>query len=111
MRCSRNRSLVVVVVLFIQMICFAQSQRWTEQKAASWYQQQPWLVGSNFIPSNSINELEMWQAESFDSQEIDKEFGWAESIGMNTMRVFLHDLVYQQDPAGFIKRIDPFLAI
>ena len=30
---------------------------------------------------------------------------------MNTMRVFLHDLLWQQDPAGFRKRIDAFLAI
>jgi hypothetical protein len=90
---------------------FAQSQRWTEAKANAWYQAQPWLVGSNFIPSNAINELEMWQADSFDPQEIDKELGWAESLGMNTMRVFLHDLLWQQDAAGFKKRIDTFLTI
>jgi hypothetical protein len=109
MRVARNRILVVVVLLCTQLLCNA--QRWSEEKAAAWYQQQPWLVGSNFIPSNSINELEMWQAESFDPQEIDKELGWAESIGMNTMRVFLHDLMWQQDSAGFTKRIDQFLAI
>jgi hypothetical protein len=90
---------------------FAQSQRWTEAKANAWYQAQPWLVGSNFIPSNSINELEMWQADSFDPQEIDKELGWAEGLGMNTMRVFLHDLLWQQDAPGFKKRIDTFLSI
>jgi Cellulase (glycosyl hydrolase family 5) len=90
---------------------FAQSQRWTEAKANAWYQAQPWLVGSNFIPSNAINELEMWQADSFDPQEIDKELGWAEGLGMNTMRVFLHDLLWQQDAPGFKKRIDTFLAI
>lgn len=53
----------------------------------------------------------MWQAETFDAQEIDKELGWAEGLGMNTMRVFLHDLLWQQDPSGFTKRIDMFLAI
>jgi hypothetical protein len=30
---------------------------------------------------------------------------------MNTMRVFLHDLLWQQDSAGFTRRIDQFLAI
>lgn len=109
MRVARHPILVVVFLLLTQLLCSA--QRWSEEKAAAWYQQQPWLVGSNFIPSNSINELEMWQAESFDPQEIDKELGWAESIGMNTMRVFLHDLVWQHDSAGFTKRIDQFLAI
>ena len=68
-------------------------------------------MGSNFIPANAINELEMWQAATFDPQEIDKELGWAESLGMNTMRVFLHDLLWQQDAAGFQQRINVFLSI
>jgi hypothetical protein len=53
----------------------------------------------------------MWQADTFDPKRIDLELGWAESLGMNTMRVFLHDLPWPQDPAGFRKRIDSFLAI
>ena len=38
---------------------------------------------------------------------------WAgpKAMGMNTMRVFLHDLLWQQDAAGFQKRIDQFLTI
>lgn len=86
-------------------------QRWTEEKASAWYVQQPWLVGSNFVPADAINELEMWQEATFDAAEIDKEFGWAEGIGMNTMRVFLHDQLWSQDAPGFKKRIDTFLTI
>jgi len=89
----------------------AQTNRWTEKEAADWYAKQPWLVGSNYIPANAINELEMWQADSFDPKRIDLELGWAEAIGLNTMRVFLHDLPWQQDAAGFKKRIDTFLQI
>jgi hypothetical protein len=85
--------------------------RWTEKAANDWYAQQRWLVGSNYIPASAINELEMWQADTFDPQRIDRELGWAESIGLNTMRVFLHDLPWQQDPKGFQKRIDTFLEI
>jgi hypothetical protein len=85
--------------------------RWTEKQANDWYAAQPWYVGSNYIPSNAINELEMWQSATFDPKRIDVEFGWAESIGLNAMRVFLHDLVWQQDAAGFQKRIDTFLSI
>ena len=85
--------------------------RWTEKAANNWYAKQPWLVGSNYIPATAINELEMWQEETFDPERIDKELGWAESIGLNTMRVFLHDLPWQQDPKGFQKRIDAFLSI
>lgn len=85
--------------------------RWSEAKAEAWYAKQPWLVGSNYIPASAINELEMWQADSFDPQRIDKELGLAEGLGMTTMRVFLHDLVWQQDPAGYRQRIDQFLTI
>jgi len=94
-----------------QQACASQSARWTEKAANDWYAKQPWLVGSNYIPATAINELEMWQADSFDPQRIDLELGWAESIGLNTMRVFLHDLPWQQDPEGFRKRIDTFLQI
>lgn len=89
----------------------ASEHRWPEQKANEWYRHQPWLVGANFIPQDAINQLEMWQADTFNPQEIDRELGWAEGIGMNTMRVFLHDLLWQQDQAGFERRLDTFLAI
>lgn len=85
--------------------------RWSEEKANSWYAEQPWLVGANYIPASAINELEMWQADTFDPARIDKELGWAEGIGFNAMRVFLHDLLWQQDADGFKKRIDTFLEI
>jgi hypothetical protein len=85
--------------------------RWTVEAANAWYAKQPWLVGSNYLPSNAINELEMWQPATFSPKRIDTELGWAESIGMNTMRVFLHDLLWQQDSAGFKKRMDTFLTI
>jgi len=90
---------------------YGQTQRWTEAKANAWYGQQTWPVGSNYIPASAINQLEMWQQETFDLKEIDKELGWAEGLGMNTMRVFLHDLVWQQDANGFKSRVDLFLSI
>jgi hypothetical protein len=89
----------------------APRDRWTEAQANAWYQHEPWLVGSNYIPAYAINQLEMWQADTFDAARIDKELGWAQHLGMNTMRVFLHDLLWQQDAAGFQKRIDTFLTI
>lgn len=89
----------------------AASARWTEDQANKWYQKQGWLVGANFNPYNAINELEMWQPGTFDPARIDTELGWAEAIGMNTMRVYLHDLLWKQDPEGFKKRIDTFLSI
>ena len=101
----------VVLILGFAASSPAQKPRWAEKAANDWYAQQPWLVGSNYIPSTAINELEMWQAASFDPQQIDRELGWAESLGLNTMRVFLHDLLWQQDAEGFKKRLDAFLTI
>jgi hypothetical protein len=109
-RLSGILSIVLLATMCAPLIAQA-PERWTEEKANAWYAQQPWLVGANFIPSNAINEFEMWQAATFDPAEIDKELGWAEGIGMNTMRVFLQDQLWSQDAPGFKKRIDTFLTI
>ncbi|TDE16755.1 cellulase family glycosylhydrolase [Dyadobacter psychrotolerans] len=84
---------------------------WTKEQAKEWYAKQGWLVGADFLPSTAINQLEMFQEASFDTATINRELGWAEGIGMNTMRVYLHDLLYQQDSVGFFKRLDVFLDI
>lgn len=101
----------ILLLASASSLCAAAPTRWSEKSASDWYARQPWLVGANYIPANAINELEMWQAETFDPRQIDLELGWAQSIGMNTMRVFLHDLLWQQDAQGFTRRIDTFLAI
>ncbi|MCD2422524.1 glycoside hydrolase family 5 protein [Niabella pedocola] len=85
--------------------------RWTEKQAASWYAQQRWLVGANFLPSTAINQLEMFRPESFDTATISREFAYAHSLGMNTMRVYLHDLLYLYDREGFFKRLDIVLGL
>lgn len=101
-----------VLLLFALLTNATQAApRWSVEKANQWYSQQPWLVGANFIPSTAINQLEMWQAETFDPATIDRELGYAEKIGLNTMRVFLHNLPYEQDAAGFTQRIDQYLTI
>ena len=102
---------VLIAVVWCASAASAQTPRWPESKAQAWYAQQPWLIGSNYVPRSAINQLEMWQEASFDPEQIDRELGWAEAMGMNTMRVFLHDLPWQQDAAGFRKRIDQFLTI
>lgn len=106
-----------VFILLLSLCCCTQAQSndgpvpWPETRAHEWYDHQPWLVGSNYIPSTAINQLEMWQADTFDPKRIALELGWAQAIGLNVMRVFLHDLLWQQDPQGFKKRINTFLAI
>jgi hypothetical protein len=101
---------VIVTIILLALTAFG-AERWSEQKAKDWYARQPWLVGSNYNPASAINQLEMWQADSFDPKRIDLELGWAEGLGMNTMRVYLHDLLWQQDAEGFKRRLDQFLTI
>ncbi len=101
---------VIAVWILLAVSLAAQTQRWSEQRARDWYARQPWLVGSNYNPASAINQLEMWQADSFDPKRIDLELGWAEDLGMNTMRVYLHDLLWQ-DSEGFKRRLDQFLTI
>ena len=84
---------------------------WTKAEAHSWYERQPWLVGANYNPASAINQFEMWQAETWNPAEIDKELGWARSIGMNTMRVYLHNMLWENDAPGLKRRMNEFLAI
>lgn len=108
----------IIFLVFVSSYLFVsdvsaqyQSTVWSKQKANEWYSKKGWLRGSNFIPSTAINQLEMWQKESFDTATIDRELGYAEGIGFNTMRVFLHHLAWQIDPVGFKKRVDKYLQI
>ena len=86
-------------------------KQWSKEEANAWYEKQPWIVGADFLPSTAINQLEMWQAKTFDSITIDKELGWASDIGMNAMRVYLHDLAWKADKDGFKKRMNSYLGI
>jgi len=105
-------SLAALMMCTISNSSTAQVRKvWTKEQANEWYKKQGWLVGANYLPKSAINQLEMWQADTFDTENIDKELGYAQSLGMNTMRVFLHDLAYETDSLGFYKRIDTFLTI
>jgi hypothetical protein len=85
--------------------------RWSAERANAWYAALPWLAGCNYYPATAINQIEMWQAESFDPETIDRELGWAADLGFNTHRVYLHDLVWGGDEQGLYQRMDRFLEL
>lgn len=87
------------------------STRWSAKQAHDWHTERGWIVGVNFVPSTAVNQLEMWQEATFDPASIERELGWGAAIGFNTVRVFLHDLLWQQDAAALLDRIDRFLSI
>ena len=87
------------------------STQWTAAKANKWYEKQPWFVGCNFAPSTAINQLEMWQEDTFDLATIRQELGLARSLGFNIVRVYLHNLLWEADAKGLKKRMNTFLEI
>ncbi len=105
-------------VLIVSTSLFAQDNSvavigkvWSIEKANAWYQKHAWINGADFLPSTAINQLEMWQGDTFDPATIDKELHWAENIGFNTMRVYLHSIAWTQDPKGFKNRINQYLTL
>jgi len=102
-----------IIIFYSMLIILAENSfgQWTKEKANEWYKHQPWLAGCNFIPGTAINQLEMWQKETFDLPTIDRELGWAQDIGFNLIRVFLHNLLWEEDKQGFKERINKFLEV
>jgi hypothetical protein len=90
---------------------FAQDNRWSEKKANKWYKKQAWILGCNYVPSTAVNDVEFWQAETFDPETIERELAWAQKWGINSVRVFLNYVVWEADAEGYIKRFEQFLNI
>lgn len=104
---------IFAFAMLLPLMAFAAKPagRWSEQKANEWYQRQGWIVGCDYVCATAINQIEMWQAETFDPATMDREMALAEGLGFNTVRVFLSDMVYDADPEGFKQRLDRFLDI
>lgn len=85
--------------------------RWSPERAHRWAGETGWLMGCNYVPATAGNQLEMWQAETWDPGRIDQELGWAAALGMNSVRVFLHDLLFANEGDAFLDRVDEFLGI
>ena len=106
-------------ILFLSLI-FVQCQknptividyRWSEERAWQWHNENGWMVGTNFNPSTSINQLEFWQEDTYDPETIERELEWSAELGMNMHRVYLHNLLWDQDSIGFLERVDNYLNI
>lgn len=115
------KKIILAIALLVVISCadkktkeaapIPQAQRWTADKAFQWYNNQPWLIGTNFNPSTAINQLEFWQEATFDPETIERELKWSADLGMNLHRVYLHNLLWEQDSIGFLGRLDNYLTI
>ena len=99
--------------IFALLILFSQqlSARdiWTPDQAWAWFNAQKYIMGTEFTVSSAANQLEMWQAETFDAELIEKEISFGAKLGYTVFRIFLHDLVYFHDPTGFKSRMNTVL--
>ena len=111
---TKTLILLLFTVLLIQCqkpITNPLGKRWSEEKAWEWHKKNGWMAGTNFNPSTSINQLEFFQKETFDMETIDRELRWSAELGMKIHRVYLHNLLWDQDSIGFINRLEAFLKV
>ncbi len=112
MKTVKQFTIAVIILIFIQCQQTPSSvldYRWSEQRAWDWKKENGWMVGTNFNPSTSINQLEFWQEDTYDPETIERELEWSAELGMNLHRVYLHNLLWDQDSLGFLKRIENYL--
>ena len=109
------KKIIILAAAALAMVACAEktekSARWTPEQAQAWYDEQGWLVGCDYIPADAINQIEMWSGSTYNHDLIDKELGWAEGLGFNTLRVYLSSVVYENDPQGLKDRMSDFLGI
>lgn len=102
----------LLVAAGLSLVLAGTPQPWVyNETSQSWQTTADWVVGGNFVPSTAVNQLEMWQLDTWDEETIDRELGFAASLGMNVMRVFLHDLMWKHDSKSFLETTDKFLDI
>ncbi len=65
------------------------------------------IRGANYVPSDAVSDTQQWA--EFDAGIVDRELGFAEGLGLNSVRVFLQYLVYEDDPTGMLARFETFL--
>jgi len=85
--------------------------RWSQEQINAWWAQQPWLVGANYVPSDAVNNVEMWRKDTFHPELIRRELGYAAACGMNTVRVFLSYIVWEHEGEEFLRTFETFLQI
>lgn len=109
MKTLKQFIIAVIILIFIQCQQTPSSvvdYRWSEERAWDWQKENGWMIGTNFNPSTSINQLEFWQEDTYDPETIERELEWSAELGMNLHRVYLHNLLRDQDSLGLLK-LDP----
>lgn len=108
------KALTAMVMVVLATEAFAErNEPWSKEQAWTWYNAQPWIRGANYIPSDAVNYVDMWQEYGFERhlETADRELALAEETGFNTVRLFLVYEVWLYEREGFLKRFDRFLDV
>lgn len=107
-----KRIIIAVSALLALVGCSVDTPRkWSAEKANEWYAAQPWPVGCVYMPSYGGTPVEIWGKEFFRPEVVDSELALAENLGFNCIRLFLCDIVWQEDPKGFMERLEKTISI
>ena len=89
------------------------SERWTKEKAWEWYNSRPWIRGFNYVPSDCVGWLEMWQEYDHASkvETIRRELALAARIGFNAVRQFLAFDVWLYQHDSFMANVEEYISI
>lgn len=103
---------IAATLIVLPLIATAQLEgQWSIDRINAWYAGVGVIKGCNYLPATAVNDIDMWQESSFDPETIEKELQLAHESGYNSVRVFLHFLVWKKQRSAFKKNIETFLQI
>lgn len=87
------------------------TKRWSAEKAWQWYLERPWVMGINYVPSNTLHAIELWQEDTCEEvmKTVRSEFDLMESVGLNGVRMFLPFHQWYHERNGYMDRLERFL--
>lgn len=67
------------------------------------------IKGAVYTPTNAVNYIDWWQ--NFDPAIVDRELAYAQTYGINTIAVYLHYLVWENNAADLLAKFETVLQL
>lgn len=68
-----------------------------------------WVQGAVFVPTNAVNQIQQWH--QYDHDINDREMYYAHLYGINLVRVYIHNLLWEYDRDNLLANMEDFLQI
>ncbi len=109
---SRMHTIVLLVGVSLALVAAPLSAQNANEQAGATIEEVPdfsQIRGANYVPSYASTSVGMWK--DFDPQVIDRELALARRLSLNSVRVFLPYVVYEDDPQTFLKHVERFVEL